>query len=449
MSLPVQIVVGSGGTNPAAGATQWNNPAIAGQIGWIEKIGYGPLRFEDYSILPTGGIELLNDLVFGVDGDTYFWHPIGLAYQTASSTYTNGFNYLAVINALMGRLGFRPETLEGLTSLVDSTNQLCRSYRFYNDFHALVTAANLYKVQPDKDLSAGNFNIYLQSLQKSVIMRCLNGIFSEKEYLEQSLVFDKETGSTDQSVDNSGRFVGFEIAVADRFDIGVQIDAATLLFDSDITGLTLYLFKDGKKSPVWSAAVDIIANENTSVSFSELVLNYVNASTKGSRFFFGYFQDDLGSAKAIRQSICWNKTLCFGITGMSAPKVDSQTDFERDAISWEAESYGINLEISSFVDHTQAIVKKPALFDEAIGLTMAQTVLEQILYSLRSNQEERLLRSGLTEASLVQDLTGSAPVSDGPPPITGLNKRIDREIARVKKSIFAKPKSQVINLGGC
>lgn len=445
MNKPIQIIVGAGGSNPASGSTVWNNTTLSGQDGWIEKSGYGPLKYDDYQVLSTGGVQLLNGLAFGADGEVYFWHSNGLAYETTPADYTNGFNYSAVINALVGRIGFRAETQSGYTGLVDSTNQLARSGRYYNDFHAVVSAANLKDVQADKGISNINFNAYLQSLQKSVALRFVNAVFPEREYIEQRMTFDKAFNTPDQSVPNENKFVGFCIQVAQRFDIAVQIDGATLLFDSDISALPLYLFKDGKKTPVWTASVDVTAYENTLVTFSNLVLNYINSSTKGDRYFFGYFQNDLGTAKAIRHTSCWNKSYAYSITGMSAAKL-SGNDFKRDEVSTVYESFGINLELSAFRDHTQAIVKKANLFDEGVGLTMAYAVIEQVVYSMRGNGSERLLRSGITEAALLQDLTGSAPVSDGPPPITGLNKRIEREAKAVKHSFNRIAKAQTVNL---
>lgn len=447
MSLPIQITVGGGGTNPVAGATQWNNPAIAGQTGWIEKSGYGPLRFQDYTVLSGGGVQLLNGLAFGADGEVYFWHSVGLAYQTEDGVYTNGFRYTSVMNALMGRIGFRPHTETEFSGLVDSTNQLARSYRYYNDFHAIVSAANLKAVQPDKAISDVNFNNYLQSLQRSAVMRCLNAVFSEKEYIEQRLLCDYEEHTAEQLIPNESKFVGYQIEVADRFDIAVQIDGANLLFDSDITGLPLYLFKAGKKSPVWQTTVNVTAYEDTHVSFSDLVLSYVNGATRGETFYFGYFQDDLGAAKAIRRNEDWeDDTNAFSYESIVADKKVGVTDFNRDQIGCTNVCYGLRLEVSSFKDWTQIIVKKAPLFDEAIGLTMAAMVIEQVIYSLRGNGTERLLKGGITEAALMQDLTGVAPVSDGPPPVMGLKARLDRELKRVKNSLFTTPRAQTINL---
>lgn len=447
MSLPVQITVGAGGNNPVSGATVWNDPNYAGKTGWLEQTGYGPLKYSDYIVLNTGGVQLLNGRAFGANGETYFFHVVNIGYGVASTNYTNGFNYQPVIAALLGRIGFRQETQTDYAGLVSADNLLSRSGRYYNDFHAVVKAANIKEVQDDVNLSDTDFNTLLQSMQKSAIMRALAAVFSEREFIEQAVTFEKCENSAETLVPNSGFFVGFKIEVAERFDVAVQIDGATLLFDSDINGLPLYLFKDGIKSPVWTGQVNVQAYENTAVVFSDLVLSYINATSKGNVYYFGYFQDDLGNAKAVRHTVEWeDDSKAFCAESMQAKKIDGQINFVRDQISTGYDSYGINLELSSFRDHTQVIVKRANLFDELIGLSMAAMVVEQIIYAMRSNKSERMLRGNLTEASLIQDLNGVAPVSDGPPPIMGLTKRLDREAKRVKDSLFPKPKARTVNI---
>lgn len=365
-----------------------------------------------------------------------------------SANYTNGFNYSLVMAAMLSRIGFRQSTKSGYTTLVDSDNLASTSNRYFNDFHAAATASNLKDTQEDSALGNAGFNTYLTSLKKSVIMRCLNAVFSECEYIEQVLLFDRNVSVRNEPIVNGSNFVGYAINVAQTFDRAVQVNGATLLFDADCD-ITLYLFKDGKKSSIWSQEVSVVADEATIVSFPDLVLNYIGAATKGSRFYFGYFQSEVESqnAKAINEStVSWATSKCFGaVPFYSTANIDS-TNFNRESINYNRITYGLNLEISSFKDWTQIITKRANLFDEAIGLTMAYAVLEQIVYALRSNSNERLLKEGLQSASLIADLTGSAPVSDGPPPITGLNKRIEREIMRVKKSLFPDQKPISVNL---
>lgn len=441
MAQPIQITVGAAGLyDPAIGATTCPVSTLAGIEIYVEKSGTGTLPTSAYTVRSGGGFNLSSGSF--QSGEIYFIHQTGLQLQTASADYTNGFNYNQVVNALFGRLGWRPSTLADQPTL-STPNTTARSGRYFNDVHALVSVPNIKSIIDNPSMTDNQFNSELESLQRSVILRSLNAVYSEREYIDQVLLFDRH-GNNDQPVTNTGLFAGFEIKLAPVIDKAVQIESATLLFDSNKT-FTLYLFKDGKKSPVWSQEVTVVANESTVVILEDLILNYISPSTTGGRFYFGYFQDDLGSAKAIQEQVSsYNPTHLFSAQSFYSKATGS--DFNRNERSYPSLPYGINLQISSFSDWTATIVKKANLFDELIALTMAYSIIEKVVYSTSSNATERILKDGITMASAIQDLTGSAPVSDGPAPVTGLNKRIEREVLRVKKALFPKSKAQTVNL---
>ncbi|MDP4151190.1 MAG: hypothetical protein Q8943_17420 [Bacteroidota bacterium] len=364
--------------------------------------------------------------------------------MSEAGKYTNGFNQSVVLPVLMGRMGWRQSTIQKY-ALLDATNQGSTTGRYFNDFHALCKISNLLDSQEDKDISTDDFNTYLQSLQQSVIMRCLNSVFQEPDYLEQVLLYERNT-RVQASVNNAGLFVGYEIDVAKSFDVAVQIDSATLYFDQDIT-FPLHLFKDGKKTPIWSQVVTVNAFENTVVDFPDLVLNYIGAQTKGSVYYFGYFQADLGSARAIREQVeQWNQTMCMRIGAFTAPQTDTLA-FNSSTRYITNLPYGMNLEMSSFRDHTQMIIKKANVFDNAVGLQMVYSVLEQVLYSTRINEKERILKDGLGAMGLMLELRGAIPASDVAR-TTGLQTKIDAEYARVSKTFYPKQRGQTVNMAG-
>ena len=440
MILPIQITVdGDGVYDPIAGATDYNNPSLAGKVFYVTRSGYGIIPYEQYEILSTGGFRLLSGYTFQED-EVLFVQETGISYGSDGAVYSNGFNTSAVFGAMMNRLGWRNPTVTEY-AIVDSQNQISRSGRYFDDFHALVRTQYLKDSIEDPTLDAAGFNAYLASLQKSVIMRCLNGVLNEKEYFEQALLYDRY-GRQNVVIENTVLFVGYEIDVSKTFDKAIQIDSALLMFNEDVT-FPLYLFKDGKKSAIWSEEVSAVADEATVVNFSDLILNYISSNTKGGKFFFGYFQSDLGSAKAIREDASFNCTKCFRARPFAS--VATGAEFNRDSYSDSGFPYGLNLEMSSFRDFTQLIVKKANLFDEVIGLTMAYTVIEQLLHNTRSNGSERILKDAVEKFGAIQELQGAAPVSDAPQ-VTGLNKRIERELKRVKDEFYKKPKAQTINL---
>lgn len=445
---PIQITVGGGGNNPADGTTEYNNTDLAGTEGYVSRSGYGTWDYTNYQVLSTGGFRLLNGFKFK-SGEVWFFHPTGVQYNTAVVNYTNGFDYNKVMNVMFTRIGWRQTTKSGYSSLVNTLNQTSTSGRYYDDFHAACNAYNLYLLQDDSGLGTTGFNSYLESITQSVIMRALTGVFSEEEYIEQVLLYDRNIlNSVEEPISNEGNFVGYTINISPSFDKAIQLNAVTLLFDTDCT-FTLHLFKEGKKSSIWTKEVSVVANEATIVNISDLVLNYIDTAVKGTRYYLGYFQSEIAgqNAKAINETnVCWNKTLSFGAVPFYAPEVTG--NFNRTAVNTACygRTFGMNLEMSSFRNWTQKIIKRPNVFDELIGLCMAYRVIEQIVYSPRSNMEKLHLMDGISLPSLISDLNGSAPITDGPPPITGLNKRIDREIARVKESLFDCERSQIVDL---
>lgn len=443
MSKPIEIVVGGGGQyDPAPGTSVVNISMLAGQEFYIEKTGFGTFPYNLYSSLSSGGVQLISG-TFQIN-ERFYIHLTGSTYTVgASGSYSNGFDKSRVMTALFGRVGWSQSIMSG-APVVNATNLESKSSRYFQDFHSIVTVANVKHTMEEANANDANLNQHLTSLQRSCIMRCLNTVFREPEYLQEILLFTRQ-GQNDTPVENSGQFVYYEINLAPANGISVQIESATLYFDQDVT-FNLYLFKDGKKSPISVIEVTAVAYEATVVNFSDLVLSYIGATTKGGRFYFGYFQDDLGIARAIKEQVCQSTTtLCFRAEPTYSKRNVGEYDFDRDQRSYTVEPYGINLEISVFRDFTNLIVKKAHLFDEAIGLMNAYMVIEQIIYAIRSNGTERILKDQVEKLGLQLDLTGAAPISDSPR-IKGLAQKIDAELKRMRSSFFPKQKPMNVNL---
>lgn len=439
---PIEITVGGSGLyDPAIGETDYINTNLKGVEFFVEKQGLGTVSYTDYTILSDGGFRLNTPFE---SGNVFYVHLTGIITTASTNGYTNGFCFNKVVPALISRIGWLQPTQEDAPSL-SIQNKTSQSSRYFDDFHALVNAYNVFNIMSDENANEEQFNQFIYHLQRAVILRCLNGIFDEKELLENVLVWDRiDFNSQDKPISNSGAFVGREILIAKAADISIQIDSCILLFNQDVT-FTLYLFKDGKKSPIWSKEVSAIGNEPTIINLSDLVLNYLGTETKCTRFFFGYFQDDLNNAQAIDEQHNYNKSLCFSARSCLL-KNEGNNNIVRNNIQYPYSTFGLNLQVSSFRDYTSKIVAKSALFDEALGLAMTYSVLEMIVYSTRSNVNERVLKEGITKASILQELNGSAPVSEGPPAITGLNTRLKRELERVECGFVNEPKPMVVNL---
>jgi hypothetical protein len=350
--------------------------------------------------------------------------------------YSNGYDVSAVYTALANRIGFRQPIGSGVPTL-SSAVTTSNSGRYFQDFHSLVTVANIKATMEQPSASDADLITYLTDLRKAAIMRSLNGVFNSVQLIDEPLKLFARQGQNDEVVENSGLFVGYKINVADIPGAGVQIDALQLYFDAAAT-FNVYLFKDGQLAAEWTQAVTTVANKITELALTDKVLN------RGI-YYLGYFQDDTGAAKAYREQVCnWNKTLYFKAEAIHADATGAAT-FNREEILYTADPYGLNVEMSSFKDHTIPVKRKAALFDELTGLTLAYMVIEQIIYAARSNKDERILKDQLDKIGLQLDLSGAAPISDSPQ-VQGLKQRIVKETNSVLKSFYPKPKATTVNL---
>jgi len=441
MALPIEITIGSGeGYDPGINQTDFGIPVLAGKQFYVSRSGFGIMPYNTYTNLSGGGFRLLGGLKTSSGEQWYVTITSSITEYSTNSSYTNGYNYSRVINALMPRIGFRQSGVSGY-DILDSENQESLSGRYFNDFHSLISTKNLKQTFENSSISDSDFNTYIRSLKSSVIMRCLNGVLNTPEAIERVLTFNRSGDNNDELVSNSDLFVGFKIRTPKNDKISIQIERVNLLFDGNIS-FNLYLFQDGKNLPVWYDNITAVANEVTVVNLSDVIINYLSS---GSIFYLGYFQNDLGSVKAIQEGYeCFNKTICYAIDSMYASRT-SGVEFDRTNIYLTNLVFGLNPEIRTFRDHTNLILMNTPLFDELIGLQMAYNILEQILYSSRSNADERILKDQIDKVGLQLELLGAAPVTDGPS-TTGLKQRIERELKRVKQSFYPSNRSQIVSL---
>ena len=442
MQKPIEITVnGAGPYDPVAGTSDCNIPTLTGQDLWISKAGYGPYNYSLYSVISTGGFRLIGDTF--QPNEKFFVFAVGVAFGTTSGTYTNGFNYAKVVSALFGRVGWGQSAGD---PVLNSNNLLSKSGRLFNDgsFHSLVNLSNINQVMDKAGVSDVDFNTYLEALQKAVILRTLNGVFCTPEYISQSLLYTR-WNSNDEVINNGGKFVGVRIKVPPAENISVQLDSVALYFNEAKT-FNLYLFNDVKKAPIWTGSITTVANSQVIVNLSDIVLGHLGGDNHGGIFYFGYFQNDLGTAKAIDESnINYPGYRFMYLAHHFESDSVGASDFDRKEISTTTTTFGINPHISVFRDHTWQIIAKAALFDNVIGLQMAAQVIEQTLYSARSNSGERSLKDAIDKNMGSLALEGYAPISDGPQTV-GLKKQIAAELMRMRDSFFPKAKPQIISL---
>lgn len=362
--------------------------------------------------------------------------------------YSNGFDLDLVLPAMRQRLGWRQPTLAG-SPVLDMDNTTSNSGRFFGQsFHAICTINNLKSNQEDPEIDDPTFNDWLKSLQDDMITRSLNEVFRSVELLEQVLLYTR-FGYNDIPIGNSGQFVGYVINIANDPGISTAIKFATLYFTEDVT-FNMYLYEDGVKDPIFQFPVTATAWQRTLIEFDgfdedspEVVLKFV----RGRRYYFGYYQDELGTAKAIREQIDnWATMLCFEAYPLSAPATQDGFGFNHNYRQFPFLPGGINLEIITFRDHTQRIIRKANLFDEVQGLQMAAFALELVNNSMRTNRDQR--QGEQQSQQQFVELNQAYPTKEVP--VTpGLKSRIDAELRKIKQTFFPKIKAISLPMETC
>lgn len=340
--------------------------------------------------------------------------------------YTNGFDMDAILPVLTDRVGWRSES---------------PSARSFESFHALCTEDNLSEVWPKDNTAGTTFSEYKDTLKEDVIQRCLSSVFNEPEYIEQVLLHNRLENSVDQSFENQSLFCGIRLKLAQDFNISAWFKNLTLYFDG-VKTFNIYAFKKGTSAAIHTKSVTSVANAPTVIDLSSD--NWIFNYSASDVFYIGYFQDDLGTVKALRETVSMNRFKMFDAVYMQSPKVTGNT-MDQSRVSYDFTPYGLTAEVHSFRDYTKTIVSNPSLFDEVIGLSMVYRVLEEIVTTTRSNGTERVLKDANAAIELKHYLYGAVPAM-GVAKIAGLNDVINAKLEMVRRSFNPKPKIQTVSV---
>src|ERR1700749_317819 len=309
--------------------------------------------------------------------------------------------------------------------------------RYFEQFHPLCTLDNFLAAQPNTaftDITDSNFLTLLSDLEQGVIMQLLNGVFNEPQLIESTLMFDRQLRN-DIPYTPAGKFCGYRLYIAPG-EFAAQISRASFIFNGAAT-FNLYLFQDMQTEPLFTQSITTVAGQEVLVDLDDWIIHYTQPSSQGGVFYLGYFQNDLpDNVLALDQFINrWNESLAFGYTAFETPSI-SATDFMRIQVPYTYRTYGMNLEIQTYKDFTNRVVKNASLFDEEMGLMMAVVVLGYEAYSTRTNLTERI--TGPMADRIYAEINNAGYNTENNPFIAGLKKQVERETKRINDNFFKK-----------
>lgn len=377
-------------------------------------------------------IDAVTGIASGVaQGQTQIIYTVGsdstaLNIQVnATGVISNGFNPTEVLNALRNQVLW---TSQGTS----------QSGRYFQGFHPLCDETILKNLAADANT---NYSAYLSSLNDSVILDCVNAVYNKPQIIDSSrLVFNRsDTMLVTQPVQNQTpqQFVGLKLQLAPG-DYGIKLNNLMLFFTEDVT-FPMYLYNDFDLPPVYKIEVTAKAYQQVIVNLqNNAILNYLTpANNKGGIWYFGYYQNDLGTAEAIYYPITFGRFHPVTVWSFSAPIYTDplgQTNFQRQIVGANNLTYGMNLEIATMRDATNNIVSNTSLWVNLIGLKMACKMIEICKFSYQTNSVQRAVQAigGIDELNtLLNGRPGNFLL--GQPKIVGLLQQVNDACNTVKQ----------------
>lgn len=337
-------------------------------------------------------------------------------------TTTNGLDRVKVYDALKNRV------------LWNSQSIASESLRYFEDFHPLCDTSILDAMRPQ----SGTLADYLASEQRAIVFQCLNAIYTAPQIIDPAkLVFERgDTILYPQPVPNTNQFVGLKILIA-AGDHAIKMNSLELFFTEAKT-FNMYLYNDMTLAPIYTKSVTVSPYEQVIIDLStDAIMNYLTPTVnKGGLFYFGYYQADLGTCQAVYYPIFNTVFHPCSIWSYSAPlwtDPAGNRNFQRNNIGANNLTYGMNVEVTTYVDATNNIVQaaKAGLFDEFLGLVMAARVVKNLIFSYQTNGTQRAVQAIAQLPELYAQLNG-VKVAEDIPYVEGLKNQIDREMRRVK-----------------
>lgn len=338
-----------------------------------------------------------------------------------------------ILTAFTGGVGFRSPTLSGLPTLNDD-NKKTRSGMVFQDASFLVTIKNIYECQEDTAITDDNFNALLLNMQKDAILEVVNKVVEEKSSLVQSSnIFPYEKPFKD-TLEPSGKAVGFRIWPPAINGYSLQIPWIETSFDS-AKNFKVYLYNSNLPgTPIKEAEVTTVAGQSV-VTVLDGWYIADDAAYKGGYFYLVYKEDDLDGAKAYAKNYSLSKfqleTEYYYIRPVSLT-VDGDV-IDVTSYKLEPDTFGLNIGVNVAIDHTETLVRAQDMFWTAIKYQMAEKVMFLIKHSTRHNATVRQAQDIVKLIDL--QLFGNEKYQ-----IAGIQKKLHEAVETVREALFYQPR---------
>mgnify|MGYP006899131128 CR=1 FL=1 len=308
-------------------------------------------------------------------------------------------NTLAFAQALRGLVGWRPAIpntgeLELAPDLITTQSGL-----YVNDFSELLRLTLLNDIRPEEE----SLTAWIYRLQDDALTR-LAGKLAENKGLTGTVLLTSAPmiaypGRAGDTINKLGRFVGIRLKPQNKRGVAYSLPSLSIQLDSVLQqDLPIYLFSESQPEPVQVVTIPAGANKaGYPYSFAledENAVDVTFASAPGAFAYLGYYEDDLGNARAVNKEFTGGPCGCPGDTWATwgpmlgarafsmpaaAPAAQAPT---RDTVTEETTSFGLNLQFYAYCNtaavlaKTENVLRLQNVVQLAVALRFAQAITE-------------------------------------------------------------------------
>ena len=327
----------------------------------------------------------------------------------------------------VGLVGWR-QSVDSDLPTIDADNLATRSGLIYQEGSGLVTIGNIFSTLETPNLSDAAFNTRLEEIVGNAYVQVLNKLFTEDDFIENDLLF-RYPNSWDKVSTLPTAFVGYEIDITNCRNLSMIINKIVLEFNST-EAINVYLFNDQQSDPYVTTAITTATRKAVAEDVNIVLSNYKSNS---NIWYIGYLSSEVSGSPYFKNYELANYQTGFMGAYIRPVRVDGATTavmFNPKDVVYTSETWGINLDISSYYDYTSIANSNERRFAEALQLQVAVNVVNIMANTTRSNRNERL-----SKASAMFELNGNRINREFPIHL-GLIDRLAVELKRLKGTYF-------------
>lgn len=291
-------------------------------------------------------------------------------------------------------------------------------------------------------------SMYLQDKINQSAVKLANAIYIQKNLNQQAKSILPETmlyggnGNIRNTITGQNRFVGFRIKLKD-LDLGMYLTKIGLQFNGLLTDFPIYLYNSSQNTPVkiWTVSTTAAFSFQW-VSIAKQIMSFLSDTTNvGTDFYLGYYEADLAGKMAINNEYTFTKNLCgpcnpvnyqlrksWGAYIDITPFQVVSVNLNEDRTLWDVTqngytdgtNFGLNILANVYCDTTDFFCRNKHGLANAIAFQTAVSIIQDMAYNARDNQQSLKLAQQANYALNNQDNK-----------TMGLNDQMNKQIMQI------------------